>query len=133
MLTQTLTAQAAQIEANADERMQLGSLAPADQENCNAAHAAIALGISSAVVVCLLEAAQQAQAWYESEQGEYYAALDLVQAFTTWIESCIEELAIDAVAHCISGSRDYAFNRRAFQQAIAQLEQPMLSELAEAA
>lgn len=132
MLTQMLNAQVAQLEANAMEQVQLDLLAPALLENCNEMQTAIALNISPAVVAHLLETAQQAQAWYEREQGEYYAVLDLTQAFTTWIKSCIEELAADAFEHCISGSRDYAFNRRAFQQAIAQLEQAMLTEPTEA-
>ncbi|MBD1863038.1 hypothetical protein [Trichocoleus desertorum] len=57
----------------------------------------------------------------------------MTQAFAKWIESCIEELASDAFEHCLSGNRNYAFNRRAFERAVDQLEQSILTEPAEAA
>ncbi|MEP0820546.1 hypothetical protein NC998_25975 [Trichocoleus desertorum GB2-A4] len=60
-------------------------------------------------------------------------SIHLTQAFAKWIESCIEELASDAFEHCLSGNRNYAFNRRAFERAVDQLEQSILTEPAEAA
>jgi hypothetical protein len=128
MLTQSFNTPTAQLETNPDEGTQLSQQTYALPGNCKGDHSAIALEIPLSVAVHLLEAAQQAQAWYESEQGEYYAVLDLAQAFTKWIESCIEELAIDAFEHCLSGNRNYAFNRRAFEQAVERLEQSILIE-----
>ena len=133
MLTQSFNPPTAQLETNPDERTQLSQQTYALSGNCDGNRTAIALEIPLSVAVHLLEAAQQAQAWYESEQGEYYAVLDLTQAFTKWMESCIEELASDAFEHCLSGNRNYAFNRRAFERAVDQLEQSILTEPVEAA
>ncbi len=128
MLTQTFDTQTTQIGANADDQGQPNQAIPDLPGTCDDDHTAIAIGVTPSVVTYLLEAAQQAQAWYESEQGEYYAVSDLAQAFTKWIESCIEELAIDAFEHCLSGNRNYAFNRRAFEQAVERLEHSILIE-----
>jgi hypothetical protein len=128
MLTQTFNTQTAQLEDKADDQSQSNQSISALLGNCDEDHTAIAFEIPLSVAVHLLEAAQQAQAWYESEQGEYYTVLDLAQAFTKWIESCIEELAIDAFEHCLSGNRNYAFNRRTFEQAVERLEQSILIE-----
>jgi hypothetical protein len=128
MLTQSFNTPTAQLETNFDEQAQFNPQISTLPRNCNGDHRAIALEIPLSVAAHLLEVAQQAQAWYESEQGEYYAVLDLAQAFTKWMESCIEELAIDAFEHCLSGNRNYAFNRRAFEQAVERLEHSMLIE-----
>jgi hypothetical protein len=133
MLTQTLNTQTAQFRTHSNEQAQANQLLAALPEDCNGNHSAIAPEIPLSVAAHLLEAAQQAQAWYETEQGEYYAVLDLAQAFTKWIESSIEELASDAFEHCLSGNRNYAFNRRAFERAVAQLEQSLLTEPTKAA
>ena len=133
MLTQTLNTQTVQLETNADDQAQLNQQVSALPENSDEGFTGIVLEIPPSVVAHLLEAAQQAQAWYEREQGEYYAVVDLAQAFTSWIEGSVEELASDAFEHCISGSRTYAFNRRAFKRAVDQLEQSMLVEPTEAA
>ena len=128
MLTQSFNTPTAQLENDPDEQTPLSQQTYALPETYEGNHSAIALEIPLSVAVHLLEAAQQAQAWYESEQGEYYAVLDLAQAFTKWIESCIEELAIDAFEHCHSGNRNYAFNRRTFEQAVERLEHSILIE-----
>ena len=133
MLTQSFNTPTAQLETNPDEQVQFNPQISPLPGNCNRDHTATALEIPLSVAVHLLEAAQQAQSWYETEQGEYYAVLDLAQAFTKWIESCIEGLASDAFEHCLSGNRNYAFNRRAFERAVGQLDQSILTEPAEAA
>ena len=121
MLTQTLGTQTAPLEAHADDQGQLNQAIPALPENCDD-DTAIAIEVDAAVAILLLEAARQAQAWYEQEQGEYYAVVDLAQAFTNWIEGCVEDLASDAFEHCIAGDRTYAFNRRAFKRTVAHLD-----------
>ncbi|MBD1863039.1 MULTISPECIES: hypothetical protein [Trichocoleus] len=75
MLTQSFSTPNAQLETNPNEQTQLSQQTYALPGNCHGDHTAIALEIPLSVAVHLLEAAQQAQAWYESEQGEYYAAL----------------------------------------------------------
>jgi hypothetical protein len=122
MLTQTLGTQTASLEAHADDQAQLNQQVSALSENCDDDLGAIVIEIDASVAILLLEAARQAQAWYEREQGEYYAVVDLAQAFTTWIEGCVEDLASDAFEHCLAGDRTYAFNRRAFKRAVAHLD-----------
>ena len=64
---------------------------------------------------------------YVHETGETYRVEELQQALTQWLELSIETLVDDALFHTAEGDRAYAFNRRAFELKLQQL-QPIGSE-----
>lgn len=77
--------------------------------------------ISDATYEALAQAAIAAQARLEHEEGEHYAAADLQRAFLQWLESCIEQLAEEAMYHAFEGHDSYAFNRSAFRDRLNKL------------
>jgi len=79
--------------------------------------------ITDTAIECLQDAAVQLQAHYINEEGQCYPVEWLVDALVAWIEGSIEEMANDAVFHCIEGRDDYAFNRHAFRKAMQKLSE----------
>jgi hypothetical protein len=59
---------------------------------------------------------------YVHETGETYRVEELQQALTQWLELSIETLVDDALFHTAEGDRAYAFNRRAFELKLQQLQ-----------
>lgn len=79
------------------------------------------LYISESVQDAIADAAEKAQAYLENEQGVHYSLNDLKNAFVKWLEISIEQLAEDAMYHCLEGDRSFAFNRQSFTTAVEKL------------
>lgn len=77
--------------------------------------------ISDTVKQSLSDTAKQVQVYFENQQGAHYQESDLEKALVHWLETAIEQLADDALYHCATGDASFAFNRRAFQTALAKL------------
>lgn len=82
---------------------------------------------SSTLQQTLRETALQLQAHFAQEEGDVYRIEDLQQALARWLELSLESLLEDAMFHTVEGDRAYAFNRRAFELQMKQL-QPMQAE-----
>ncbi|MFM7426839.1 MAG: hypothetical protein ACKO7W_17885 [Elainella sp.] len=77
--------------------------------------------ISDTVKQALSDTAKQVQVHFETQQGVHYSESDLEKALAHWLETAIEQLADDALYHCVAGDVSFAFNRRAFQTALVKL------------
>ncbi|HEY9697801.1 MAG TPA: hypothetical protein V6D10_11090 [Trichocoleus sp.] len=77
---------------------------------------------SSTLQQTLRETALQLQAHFVQEEGEVYRTEDLQQALSRWLELSLESLLEDAMFHVVEGDRAYAFNRRAFELQMKQLQ-----------
>ncbi|NJO81271.1 MAG: hypothetical protein HC827_24130 [Cyanobacteria bacterium RM1_2_2] len=64
----------------------------------------------------------QVQAFLERELGLHYSVNDLEKALMHWLEASIEQLADDALYHCIEGDISFAFNRHSFTHALSRLK-----------
>lgn len=76
------------------------------------------LSISQLVEDAIATAAQEAQAHLEREEGVHYAIEDLQKALTSWLEFSVEELADEAMYHCLKGDPSHSFNRDGFKHAL---------------
>jgi hypothetical protein len=79
------------------------------------------LYISESVQESVVDAAEKAQAYLEQEKGVHYSVNDLKNVLVKWLELSIEQLAEEAMYHCLEGDRAYAFNRAGFTQALEKL------------
>jgi hypothetical protein len=77
--------------------------------------------ISDTVKQELSDTAKKVQVHFETQEGAHYSESDLEKALGYWLETAIEQLAEDALYHCVAGDVSFAFNRRAFQTALAKL------------
>lgn len=77
--------------------------------------------ISDTTQEALTIAAEEAQAWFEQQNGEHYPVVALRQVFVHWLELSIEQLAQEAMYHCVEGEPTLAFNRVAFRDRLSQL------------
>lgn len=77
--------------------------------------------ISDAVKQAIVDVSKQAQGYLEHEMGVHYSVNDLEKTFVSWLESSIEQLADDALYHCIEGDGSFAFNRHSFNSALEKL------------
>lgn len=75
-----------------------------------------------AVQTALNEAAIALQDRFILEEGDRYRVEDLQQALMQWLELSIEALVEDALFHTVEGDRAYAFNRRAFELQMRQIQ-----------
>ena len=85
---------------------------------------------TEAVQQSLNQAAIALRTRYVHETGEIYRVEELQQALTQWLELSIETLVDDALFHTAEGDRAYAFNRRAFELKLQQLQPIDLSHSA---
>lgn len=67
-------------------------------------------------------AAIELQRHFICEHGERYRVEDLQMALTHWLEVSVESLVEDVLFHTVEGDRSYAFNRRAFDLHMQQLQ-----------
>ncbi|MDX2242358.1 MAG: hypothetical protein NW224_16865 [Leptolyngbyaceae cyanobacterium bins.302] len=72
--------------------------------------------ISDTALESLNEAAIAVQSALISRTGEQYELVDLNEVLAKWLELSIEALCSDAVEHCVTGDRSYAFNRHDFER-----------------
>lgn len=79
------------------------------------------IDISDTTQAALTSAAQEAQAWFERENGEHYPVSALHQVFAQWLEASLEQLAQEALYHCVEGDPMFAFNRVAFRDRLSKL------------
>jgi hypothetical protein len=79
------------------------------------------LYISESVQDAIADAAEQVQVHLEQEKGVHYSVNDLKNVLVKWLELSIEQLAEEAMYHCLEGDRAYAFNRCGFTQALEKL------------
>lgn len=70
--------------------------------------------ISDTAINSLNQAASHIQSELAS-QGEQYAIEDLNEVLKLWLEISIEQLCEDALYHCITGDRSFAFNQSGFE------------------
>jgi hypothetical protein len=70
----------------------------------------------------LSEAASQLQAYFLREEGSEYAVADLEHVLDRWLELSMERLLEDVLFHVVEGDRAYAFNRRAFELQMEQIQ-----------
>jgi hypothetical protein len=81
------------------------------------------LFISDNVTDALESTAAQLQARF-AQCGDHYDTERIEEALRTWLELSIEQLADDALFHCVEGDSIRAFNRRAFTDELKKV-QPM--------
>lgn len=79
------------------------------------------LYISEFVQDAIADAAEKAQVYLEQEKGIHYPVNDLKTVLVKWLELSVEQLAEEALYHCLEGDRAYAFNRCGFTQALEKL------------
>lgn len=77
--------------------------------------------ISDTVRQDIKDAVQKAQMYFEQQVGVHYSESDLEKAFVHWLESSIEQLADEAIYHCVEGDHSFVFNRPVFTSALAKL------------
>jgi hypothetical protein len=70
----------------------------------------------------LSESASQLQAYFLREEGSEYAVADLERVLDRWLELSMERLLEDVLFHVVEGDRAYAFNRRAFELQMEQIQ-----------
>jgi hypothetical protein len=70
----------------------------------------------------LSEAASQLQAYFLREEGSEYEVADLEHVLDRWLELSMERLLEDVLFHVVEGDRAYAFNRRAFELQMEQIQ-----------
>lgn len=87
---------------------------------------------TDATQTALHATAVELQARFVDEFGEEYRLEDLQAALSHWLELSIESLVEDALFHTVEGDRSHAFNRRAFEIQIRNL-QPVALSLPQAA
>lgn len=72
--------------------------------------------ISGTALEALNEAASKIQSALVDRTGEEYELTALNEVLAKWLELSIEELCLDALEHCVTGDRSYAFNRHDFER-----------------
>lgn len=72
--------------------------------------------ISDTALEALNEAASKIQSALVDRTGERYELVFLNEVLAKWLELSIEELCSDALEHCVTGDRSYAFNRHDFER-----------------
>lgn len=77
--------------------------------------------ISDTAINLLNNAASQIQAELAS-QGEQYAIEDLNGVLSLWLELSVEQLCEDALYHCVTGDRSFAFNRSGFERFLKKVD-----------
>lgn len=80
------------------------------------------LYISEETNAAIQQAAEAAQAHYQTEHSHYYRLDDLKALYVKWLEQSIEQLALDASFHTLTGADLYAFNRQGFTKALEKLD-----------
>lgn len=94
------------------------------------------LYISEETGAAIQQAAEEAQAHFETEKNRHYRLDDLKRVYVTWLEQSVEQLALDAGYHSITGPDTYSFNRQGFERALEKLdyaEHPADGDVLEAA
>lgn len=72
--------------------------------------------ISDTALESLNDAAIAIRSALIARTGEQYELTHLSEVLAKWLELSIEELCSDAVEHCVTGDRTYAFNRHDFDR-----------------
>jgi hypothetical protein len=76
---------------------------------------------SDNVTEALQIAAAKLQARF-AQGGEVYDVNEIHEKLCTWLELSVEQLADDALYHCVEGDSTYAFNRHAFTDEMKKIQ-----------
>jgi hypothetical protein len=55
-----------------------------------------------------------------AERDEHHSVDEINSVLSRWLDLCVESLCNDAVYHCVSGDRTYAFGRQEFEMLLKQ-------------
>jgi hypothetical protein len=70
--------------------------------------------ITDTALNALSNSAAQIQALL-AKNGEHHSIQEITLILSRWLELSIEELCEDALYHCVTGDRAYAFNKQGFE------------------